>query len=135
MFSNLLPVILRRFLPLQQNRQFNYFIQFRSIATDKNRYDFTKNTEHVNFLKNVYELERNPQKSDQLSMTMSLNNLRFQQDRRNRFRYVELFFHLFALVSFWLGVDFITLPISLEKAWPVFKYFLLYALYYLLNSI
>lgn len=68
-------------------------------------------------------------------MTMSLNNLRFQENRRNRFRYVELFFHLFTLVSFWLGVDFITLPVSLKKACPVFKFFFLYALYYLVVSL
>ena len=115
--------------------QFNYFMQFRSIATDKNKYDFTQNTEIVNFAKTVYELEKNPERSDQLTVTVSLNNLQFRENSRNRYRWVELFFHLFVLASFWLGVDFITLPASLERAYPVFKFFALYALYCVVVSL
>lgn len=111
-------------------------MQFRSIATDKNKYDFTKNTEMINFAKNVYELERSPEspeRSDQLTVTMSFNHLEFRENRRNRYRWVELFVHLLVLASFWFGVDFVTLPASLKRAYPVFKFFTIHALYYVVT--
>lgn len=75
-------------------------------------------------------MERNPNRKDQLTVTLSYNNLKFQENRSNKYQWIELLLHLWILVAFWFGVDFIALPVSLTRAWPMFKLFTLYTLYY-----
>ena len=118
-----------------KNQQFNYFIQFRSISGSKNDHDFTRNSKKISFSRNVYQIEKNPNKPDQLTVTLKYNHFKFQENKRNKYRYIELLLHLCVLIAFWLGVDLITLPASLVRAWPAFKFFTLYSLYYLVISL
>lgn len=53
----------------------------------------------------------------------------FKMSSRNRYRWVEFFLHLFVLAAFWFKVDFIDLPNSLRKAYPIFRFFLIVLLY------
>ena len=115
-----------------KNRQFNYYIQFRSIATRRNKYDFTKNTEKL-MIKNTVYLRKRTNKTDKISLSVNASPLKFQEISRNRYRFVELFLHLFTLISFWFKVDFITFPTSLKNAYPVFKYFVVYFLFYVVD--
>ena len=118
-------------LPIK-NRQFNYYMQFRAIATKRNEYDFTKNTELAIFTKTVYTM-KSINKTDRIKLNIETNPIKFEQNSRNRYRYVECFLHLFVLAAFWFRLDLWTLPTSLANAYPFCKYFTIYALYYLVS--
>ena len=105
------------------------------MSGTKNDRDFTRNSEKINFARNLYQLGKNPKRPDQLTVTLKYNHFKFEEIQRNRYRYIELLLHLCVLIAFWLGVDLITLPASLERAWPMFKLFTLYSLYYLVSSL
>ena len=131
--TNLMPLYPgdKRDVPIK-NKQFNYYMQFRAIATTRNDYDFTKNTERI-MIKNSVYLKKNTSQTNTVSFTVSASPFKFQENTTNRYRFVELFLHLFTLISFWFKVDFITFPTSLKKAYPIFKYFFVYFLYFVVD--
>lgn len=116
-----------------KNRQFNFFIQFRSIATTKNdNYDFQVNTKAIS-LTSSYYVQRKLKESKNLRIIVNLDIIKFKENVRNRYRYIELFFHLFVCTSFWFKIDFIGLPVTFKKAYPFFKCFGIYFLYYFVS--
>ena len=115
-----------------KNRQFNYYMQFRAMATSRNDYDFTKNTEKVTLTQTCY-VQKESEDQKELTLTVGSNLIKFVEKSRNRYRVVELFLHLFISASFWFGVNVISLPISLKSAYPVFKMFVFYFFYYVVS--
>ena len=115
---------------LIKNKQFNNFILFRTLATNKNDYDFTANTPRFAFLQNVYP-EKNFKDKNTLILSFSSSSLQFEETFINRYHFIKLFLHLCVLASFYFEIDILTLPLSLKKAFPLFKYFTVYFIYYI----
>ena len=111
-----------------KNRQFNFFIQFRSISSTKNDYDFTKNS-LTGTINRAFYAEKDDQNGN-INITLHSSLIKFQQDTRNRYRIIEFFLHSLTLITFWFKIDLITLPISLKNAYPLVKYFGIYFLYF-----
>lgn len=116
---------------LIKNKQFNSFIQFRSITSSKNKYDFTRNYVIGSINRNFYT-EKHSLNST-LKLTFHSDLFEFQMKSRNRYRIVESFLNLFILIVFWFKVDFITLPISFKNSVPFLKFLLLTFLYYVVS--
>ena len=115
-----------------KNRQFNYYMQFRAMATTRNDYDFTKNTEKVT-LKQSFYIKKELEEQEELTAIVGSSLIKFVENSRNRYRIAELFLNLFISVSFWFGVNVISLPISLKTGYPVFKMFVIYLFYYVVS--
>ena len=115
-----------------KNKQFNYYMQFRAMATKRNEFDFTRNTEKVTLVPTFY-LKKQLEEQDHLTVTVHSSLIKIVEKSRNRFPVVELFLHLFISISFWFRVDVISLPVSLKNAFPIFKLFALYFFYYIVS--
>lgn len=117
-------------LPIR-NRQFNFYMQFRAMSSRKNEYDFTRNTDRISLKNTVYQKVSN--QTDRITLNINSNLAKYDQISRNRYRYVELFLHLFLLASLWFRLDIYSLPISLRNSYPTFRYWTIEFLYYFVS--
>ena len=98
------------------------------MVGNKNDYDFRTNLQKYAFMSD-FTSEKSYLSADHLVVSFRSILLKFKLLNRNRYRWVELFLHLFILTSFWFKVSFIDLPTSLSKAWPIVKFFCIVLLY------
>lgn len=111
-----------------KNQQFNSYIHFRSLAGNKNDYDFDVNNERKTFMSD-FTSEKSYLGNNHLVISLRSVLVKNKIHSLNRYRMVEFYMHLFILTAFWFKIDFSTLPISLKKAFPIAKFFVICFLY------
>ena len=116
-----------------RNRQFNFYIQFRAMSSKANDYDFTRNTDRIALKNTAYEKISNKMHGDKITLNVHSNLAKYVQISRNRYRYVELFLHLFLLASLWFRVDIYSLPAILRKSYPTFRFWSIEFLYFFVS--